>query len=1014
MTKRYFLNALLTTSTAFLFVLNFSFVHAAATQFSVPKETAEKIKKAKPKTSVYVIGMKGDPVVSYIGNVSGLKATQPRSGERINRKSREVQEYAKHLEEKHDHALRSVFASHRKLYDYRYSFNGFAAELTELQAKALATRSDIAFVQADSKRYPVTDNTPSFLELMEDDGLWEELGGPRNAGEDVIIGVIDTGIWPEHPSFSDQSDYANRRGKRGKSRRAYGPPPAHWNGICQAGEQWSATDCNNKLIGARYFLEGFGQQGIIKDDYKSARDAEGHGTHTASTAGGNYKIPATIFDTNFGSVSGMAPRARIAVYKACWNNEGCLVSDLAAAIDQAVADGVDVINYSIGSDSPDLVSPDAIAFLNAANNGVFVATSAGNSGPSAQSIGSPATVPWVTTVGASTQNRTFLGSVTLGNNDVYSGESVTSGTASLALIDAEDAGSELCLPGELIPEMVSGKIVLCLRGEIARVDKSLAVSQAGGAGMILYNADDSQTQVTDNHHVPTVHINNSNGILIKEYIDTAAETATAQIAGGEFTKIEAPTMADFSSRGPNGGALDLIKPDVTAPGVNILAGNSPTPFIGAPGQLFQAISGTSMSSPHVAGIGALLTQAYPNWSPAMIKSALMTTAYQNVKNHDGFTMATPFDFGAGHIKPNSALEPGLVYDAGIVDYLGFLCGSTDAVNPDVCQLLAFFEVPFDPSDLNLPSIGIHQLAGRQTIVRRITNVDDDDDSYRVSVDLPGIDVEVNPSELELEEGEMANIEITFTNVSAPTDAWTFGSLTWSNGENSVRSPIALRPVMLAATNEISGSGVSGSASFPIQFGYSGELATQPHGLVPAQTQTDIVIDDPDNDINIALNTGIGITLHTIVIPEGTAHARISLFDDKTDGEDDLDLYVFGPDTSGFPFAGGSGSGTSAEEVNIESPEPGIYIVIVHGWQTDGPDANYTLYAWTLSSNDEGNMSVTAPTSAQIGESDEILVDWDGLTADTRYMGSVTYHDAASPLDYFDRLIGSTVIRINTD
>ena len=972
------------------------------------------VSPAKEQAGVYLVRMIEDPVVAYEGGINGIPATRPGKGEKINPNSSKVKRYVTHLTGRHNEVLRAAGVDPKsKFYDYVYSLNGFAAVLTPGQVEALQTRPDVLTVWVDELRQKTTDNSPDFLGLMNTDGgLWADMD---LTGEDIIVGVIDTGAWPEHPSFSDQVDLADRPGASGKRTRVYGPPPAHWYGTCQSGELWSQDDCNNKLIGARYFLDGFGKHGIIKHDYKSARDADGHGTHTASTAAGNRGVPATLLGVNRGKVSGMAPRARIAVYKALWNDEGGYTSDLAAAIDIAVADGVDVINYSIGGGSTSLLTADAVSFLFAADAGVFVATSAGNSGPGASTLGNPAVVPWLITVGASTQNRTFQGNVSMGDGSFYSGTSVTGGTDLLPLVDAVAAGSELCIPGALNPAVASGKIVLCKRGVNARVDKSLAVKQAGGLGMVLYNANDAQSQDTDNHWVPSVHINFTAGSAIKSYITAQGGSATAKITGGEYTPILAPTMADFSSRGPNGGAPDLIKPDITGPGVNILAGNTPTPFIGAPGELFQAIGGTSMSSPHVAGIGALVLEAHPDWSPAMVKSALMTTADPEVKKEDKITQAGPFDMGAGHLNPNPAVDPGLVYNAGRLEYLGFLCGSTNAVTPATCSSLASSGIPFDPSDLNLPSIGIAALAGSQTVVRTVKNVGPAG-TYSVLVDAPaGIGVVVYPSTLPLASGESASYQVTFSRLNAALNQWTFGSLAWSDGVRSVRSPLAVRPVELAAPGEVFGTGTDGSVSYSIKFGYSGSFAALPHGLIPATTAPGNVLDDPANDINTALSRGVGVTFHDVTIPPETRYARFSLFDNYTDGNDDLDLYVFGPcTTSPCPQVGGSGSGTSAEEINLVAPKPGNYFVVVHGWGTDGPDANYTLFTWLLGDSDARNMTVSAPTAAVSGAITGVTVNWSGLAPGAKYLGGITYHNTAPPTGWTDGLIDFTILRVDTD
>jgi hypothetical protein len=980
----------------------------------VPDDVLEAIVAAKDDANVYLVRLVEDPVIAYEGDIAGLPATKPAKGEKIDPHSKKVVDYVAYLDARHAAVLNAVGAKDNKIYSYRYSVNGFSALLTPAQAAVIAAMPGVTAVESDTWRQVTTDNSPTFLGLNAAGGLWDQLGGVENAGEDIIVGVIDTGIWPEHPSFSDQFDFADRPGESGKDTRVYGPPPDDWYGTCQSGEQWSQDDCNYKLIGARYYLDGFGHHGIVTHDYKSARDADGHGSHTSSTAAGNYGVPASIMGGDLGTVSGMAPRARIAMYKACWNDAGCFTSDLTAAIDQAVADGVDVINYSIGSDTPGLLGTDDIAFLFAADAGVYVATSAGNAGPGYGTVGSPASVPWVTAVGASTQNRTFLGAATLGNSATYYGASVTGGTGVLPLVDSEDAGSELCIPGELDSGVVAGKIVLCQRGVIARVDKSYAVYLAGGAGMIQYNTNDAQTENTDNHWVPSVHINNTNGVAIKAYIDAEGANATAYITGGTFTAIPAPWMAAFSSRGPDGAAEDIIKPDVTAPGVNILAANSPTPFIGATDQLFQAIGGTSMASPHVAGAGALLCQLHPDWTPAMIKSALMTTAYTaGVYKEDGVMPADPFDVGGGHIAPNPATDPGLVYDAGLYEYFGFLCGSTNAVSPATCDYLASLGIPFDASDLNLASIGIAELAGFQTIVRTVTNVGPAA-TYNVTYDAPtGIGVAVTPNTLTLANGESATYYVTFTTLSSATlNAWTFGSLTWSDGTHNVRSPIAIRPVPLSAPGGVYGAGTEGSLDFDITFGYSGDYTAGAHGLVPADMQAGNVLDDPANDWDTAfgcfLDSGMtdpacGITLHYVNVPAGSLYARFSLLDDYTDGADDLDLYVYDPD--GY-FAGGSGSGTSAEEVNVPSPMPGNYYVFVHGWQTDGTDANYTLFGWAFGP-DAGNMTITAPAAATLGATETITVDWTGLTAGTKYLGAVSHSDAGG-------ILALTLVQIDTD
>ncbi|MGH9272437.1 MAG: S8 family serine peptidase, partial [Ilumatobacteraceae bacterium] len=567
----------------------------------------------------------------------------------------------------------------------------------------------------------------------------------------------------------------------------------------------------------------------------SARDYDGHGTHTASTAAGNRDVPASIFGIDRGVVSGIAPRARVIAYSAC-GNLGCVTSDLVASIDQAVVDGVDVINYSIGGGAS-LTDPADIAFLFAADANVWVAASASNDGPGPETVGGPASVPWLTAVGASTHDRTFANAARTGDGRIVTGASITPGTGGTkALVDAAALGNELCESTKPFNADITGQIALCLRGGNARVDKSLAVFNAGGAGMILYNPNDAQALVTDNHWVASTHVDYTSGLAVKAYIASAGAGATASITAGARVGAQGSVMADFSSRGPNPVAPDIIKPDITAPGVNVLAGNTPTPANGsAPGQLFQSISGTSMSSPHVAGLYALLRQAHPEWTAAMAKSAIMTTARQDVVKEDLSTPADPFDMGAGHIDPagrpdraGSVFSPGLVYDAGLFEYFGFLCGADSSAfaNPEgTCGALEAGGIPTTPRDLNLASIGAAEVAGTATVTRTVTSVADRRTNFNVRVDAPdGFDVRVEPRQLRLQPGESATYTVTFTNTGAPADAWRYGSLTWRGGGHEVRSPIAVNGSVLAAPVSVSGSGTEGSVEIPVQFGYEGTYA----------------------------------------------------------------------------------------------------------------------------------------------------------------------------------------------
>ncbi|MEO8278727.1 MAG: S8 family peptidase, partial [Ideonella sp.] len=622
---------------------------------------------------------------TYIVQLSALPvATNPSTaapeGGKLDSSSPAVQAYMASLAAQQNAVMASAGVT-KKLYSYGYTFNGFAAEMTAQQAAMLSKTAGVLSVDQSAIAQLDTSTTPAFLGLTGPNGFYAQTGAK---GENVIIGMVDSGVWTNHPSFAGAG---------------YGAPPPKWKGICQTGVGFTAADCNNKLIGARFYNVGpggnAGVSSLFPQEFNSPKDADGHGTHTASTAGGNEGVStAGSVAAAFGTINGIAPRARVAIYKACWGTTGqtgagCYTPDTVAAIDQAVADGVDVINYSISGTQSNVSDPVEVAFRNAAAAGVFVAVSAGNDGPANFKVAHPS--PWTTTVAAATHNRATTGTVTLGNAAVYTGASVAisavpAGTAMILSSSAIRAGhtlndANLCYssldPGgnALDPALVAGKIVVCDRGTNARVNKSLAVKEAGGVGMVLINASAAaDDKVADFHSLPTVHLALSDRTPVRTYV--AAPTPTGAISKGIISLTNpAPAIASFSSRGPipsNANNVNMfIKPDISAPGVDILAGSSPIGNTNA--SIFALLSGTSMSSPHIAGIAALMKQARPGWSPMAIKSALMTTAGE-VLDGSRDNIGVLAMHGAGFVNPSAALNPGLVFDSGPSDWNSYLCG----------------------------------------------------------------------------------------------------------------------------------------------------------------------------------------------------------------------------------------------------------------------------------------------------------------------------------------------------
>ncbi|EPS74243.1 subtilase family protein, partial [Genlisea aurea] len=707
------------------------------------------------------------------------------------------------------------------LYSYDRAVRGFSAHLSGDQADALRRVPGVISLVPDERRVLHTTRTPQFLGLADSFGLWPN----SDYADDVIVGVLDTGIWPERPSFSDEG---------------LPPVPERWKGGCIEAADFPKSLCNRKIIGTKAYFLGYeatrGKTMEESNESNSPRDTEGHGTHTASTAAGSVVSNASLFGYAPGEARGMASRARIAVYKICWSF-GCYDSDILAAFEQAVVDGVDVISLSVGSSGhapPYYLDSIAIGAFAAVENGIVVSCSAGNSGPSSYSAVNIA--PWILTVGASTLDREFPADVILGDGTTYGGVSLYAGESlggqQYSLVYAADAGNRYCYSGRLSPALVAGKIVICDRGGNARVAKGNSVHLAGGVGVILANlADSGEELLADAHFIPATMVGQTAGDKIRSYARSDPNpTATIAFRGTVIgTSPPAPRVASFSSRGPNYRTAEILKPDVIAPGVNILAGWTgevgPTDLDSDTRKVeFNIISGTSMSCPHVSGLAALLKKAHPDWTPAAIKSALVTTAY--VVDDNGAPISdlatggksNSFVHGAGHVDPNRALDPGLVYDIQTSDYVAFLC----TIGYDANRISVFTDAAYStdcsavglgtPGNLNYPSFSA-VFSGRGAVVkykRTVKNVGLNADAvYEVEVKAPiGASVTVTPSKLTFSQNATElSFEVELSSVAGAVDLESsgsslaaFGSIEWSDGgSHRVRSPVAvLWPLNAAA------------------------------------------------------------------------------------------------------------------------------------------------------------------------------------------------------------------------
>ncbi len=714
----------------------------------VPSATAATKKKndraiataIAPKASTltagrYVVVLRDDAATRYDGGVAGLKATAATNGKSFDARSDKVAAYQAYLTKRQNGIASGVGAE--VMSRSTLSASSFTARLSSKQATDLSQSRDVMMVVKDTAFSLDTYKSPEFLGLVGPNntpGVWAANGGVDKAGAGVVVGILDSGIWPESGSFAGTKIDRNPTGpfslyRKGNTIYMKKKDGTVFRGVCQPGEKWNVDDCNSKIVGARYYPDAFLDSTKPKErfgaEFISTRDGDGHGSHTASTAAGNNGVDAAVEGRYFGKVSGIAPAAKIAAYKVCFsdldpNTGGCYTSSTLSAVDDAIADGVDVINYSISGATNTVVDAVEFAFLNAAAAGVFVATSAGNSGPTASTVAHNS--PWVTTVAASTHVN-YENTVVLDNasEDKYKGASIADqvvGSTSLvdstsipaAATEAGVADATLCGPGSLTAA-AAGKIVICTRGAYDRVAKSAEVKRAGGSAMILANSQAGQSLDADFHSVPTIHVDKAAGDAIKAYAATAG--ATASFALGNTTGVETPVpqVAGFSSRGPAvANSADVIKPDISAPGVSVLAAVAP-PSGG--GRSFDLYSGTSMSSPHVAGLAAFMMGVHPEWSPMAVKSAMMTTAY-DLKKADGSPDTNPFNEGAGHVDPKKFLDPGLVVTSTPAEWIGFIKGQGASIPGTE-------SIPATPAtDLNIPSMAKGQVTSSVVIKRTFT------------------------------------------------------------------------------------------------------------------------------------------------------------------------------------------------------------------------------------------------------------------------------------------------------
>ncbi|KAM1423530.1 hypothetical protein TB2_015765 [Malus domestica] len=703
------------------------------------------------------------------------------------------------------------------VYTYKHGFSGFAARLSNEEARSIAEKPGVVSVFPDPLLKLHTTHSWDFLKyqtaLKIDSNLnsktTDRVSSVTTDGSDTIIGILDTGIWPESESFNDKDT---------------GPVPSRWKGTCMKSHDFNSSNCNRKLIGARFYNTSE-SDGTTEID--SPRDTLGHGSHVAGTAAGTAVPGASYYGVAAGTAIGGSPGSRIAMYKVC-SDGGCRGSDILAAFDDAIADGVDVLSLSLGSASwsaPELSNdPIAIGAFHAVEQGIAVVCSAGNGGPYPETVVNVA--PWILTVGATTIDRDFESDVLLGGGKVIKGRGINFSkleklpvyplvyALSAGTHDANELSARNCEVNSIEAEKIKGKIVLCdTGGDSSRNGQIDTVKSLGGVG-VIFQVEHPGVAAGTYVALPATVISVKDGQEILSYINSTRNPVATILPTVTVTKYKpAPIVVKFSARGPASGTRNILKPDIAAPGVNILApwkGNdSSVALEGQDPPRFNILSGTSMACPHVSGIAATVKSQNPTWSPSAIRSAIITTASQTNNLGIPFTTeknstATPYDYGAGEVTTTGPLQPGLVYETETVDYLNYLC----YYGYDLSKIKTIsrtvpkeFSCPKDSnadyiSNINYPSIAISNFNGKKSknVTRKVTNVAGDGETvFSATVDAPsGLTVKVIPEMLQFSKNnQKLSYQVVFSPTTSSPKEDMFGSVTWTNGKYRVRSPFVI-------------------------------------------------------------------------------------------------------------------------------------------------------------------------------------------------------------------------------
>nr|WP_320049106.1 S8 family serine peptidase [uncultured Desulfuromonas sp.] len=781
-------------------------------------------------------------------------------------------------------------------------------------------------------------------------------------GEGVVVGIIDTGINPYNPSFAevggDGYEHVNPKGK--------------FYGVCDPDNPDYDPDfpCNNKLIGAW----------VLADDREINVDTDGHGSHVAATAAGNIVYDAAVtLDSGYylsATISGVAPHANIISYNT-EKADGSLSSDaILAAIEQAVVDEVDVINMSLGGGkaNPWTDTEIGLPLFAAHEAGIYVAVAAGNDGPGEATVDNPGIIPWLTAVAATTHDISYVNTLEFVDDDAtkesIAGLALSLGYESADIVYAGDYGDATCTGS--FNALFDGQIVICDRGDNDRTEKAVNVAANGGGAMILAEVDpgDKAALMTDACVIPSVHIAYDDAEQLKVWLNEAV--AAGKPLRGLLTGTEAVSdpldgdiVTGFSSRGENSVVPEIIKPDIAAPGANIFA-----PVAEAEG--YAVYNGTSMASPHVAGVLALVKGLHPEWSPAQAQSAIMSTAWTDVTTDYVGTAATPFDGGAGRINAPLAMRCALLLDE-----------QTDAFRLADPANSSWAEGGLDsvPLTLNLAAFGDGNCIGQSQWTRELTNVGEVTTRWSVSViDTENLSLSVVPDSFELAAGESIELQVTADATTAPLNEWLFGRVVLTEEAGRVPTehfPLAVYPQAFSVpeTLEAVSDQISSSASW-YNLQTSGATQITSYGLVAAQQTQELVSSDP-TPADYTNDDG-GVVWLTVDVAEGT----LALYVDA-DSQDSPDIDLFVGQQGSDEEIGVSATGGADESVTVMNPEPGQWWIAVQNFASGSVDDLVTIRYGVVNETDAGLASLTVTPQNPSASPFVLTTQWAVPTLESR-------------------------------